>query len=102
MANRDLHFSFTFYVCLHKVGGMKKQTIDSFLKKELGGLRKEGWTLSRIAEKVGISQPTLSRYINGELSLRLTSADKLYSFLVHENTTPDETIHNKDHPNLGE
>ncbi len=41
---------------------------------------REGLTINKLAIAVGINQPTLSRYINGETKLNLETACKLADF----------------------
>lgn len=54
------------------------------LKYKLKGyIASEGETISSIASKLGITQPTLSQKINNE-SLRFTDVEKIASLLGYE------------------
>jgi plasmid maintenance system antidote protein VapI len=57
---------------------MKRQSLQDALK---AGIRQSNKTPYQLAKESGVSQPIISRFVNGERDIRLETADKLAAAL---------------------
>lgn len=58
---------------------------EKTLKSEIAKLLADGATQTELAEKAGVRQNTISRYVNGLTRLRFSTALKLMELLRQEN-----------------
>ena len=58
---------------------------EKTLRDEITKLLAEGATQTELAEKAGVRQNTISRYVNGLTRLRFSTALKLMELLRQEN-----------------
>lgn len=58
---------------------------EKTLRSEIAKLLADGATQTELAEKAGVRQNTISRYVNGLTRLRFSTALKLMELLRQEN-----------------
>ena len=58
---------------------------EKTLRSEIATLLADGATQTELAEKAGVRQNTISRYVNGLTRLRFSTALKLMELLRQEN-----------------
>ena len=59
---------------------MSKKKRTTLAEQLIAAVRASDLSMTAIADRCGMSQPTLTRFVNGQRDLTLTTADKLTAF----------------------
>lgn len=63
-------------------------TIEEMLKQAVNDALGVGWTIRKVAEASGVPNPTISRWLRGERTITLESAELLSQFFGCHLTKP--------------